>query len=66
MYVVDGIVYYVVVNILGVVFYIFILVLINVILFYVIVLVNKGWRKVCKEDLVLVLGLNVVEGKVVY
>ena len=38
----------------------------NATLPYVIALANKGWKKACKDDPALALGLNVVEGKVVY
>tara|TARA_B110000444_G_scaffold259433_1_gene303156 strand:- start:3075 stop:3287 length:213 start_codon:yes stop_codon:yes gene_type:complete len=27
---------------------------------------NKGWKKACEEDLSLRLGLNIVNGKIVY
>lgn len=65
-YVVDGIVHYAVANIPGAVPYTSTLALTNATLPYVIALANKGWRKACKEDPALTLGLNVVEGKVVY
>ena len=42
------------------------LALTNATLPYVIALANKGWKKACKDDPALALGLNVVEGKVVY
>ena len=31
-----------------------------------IALANKGWKKACKENPALALGLNIVEGKIVY
>ena len=65
-YVVDGIVHYAVANIPGAVPYTSTLALTNATLPYVIALANKGWRKACKEDPALALGLNVVEGKVTY
>lgn len=65
-YVVDGIVHYAVANIPGAVPYTSTLALTNATLPYVIALANKGWRKACKEDPALALGLNVIEGKVVY
>lgn len=65
-YVVNGIVHYAVANIPGAVPYTSTLALTNATLPYVIALANKGWRKACKEDPALALGLNVVEGKVVY
>ena len=42
------------------------LALTNATLPYAIQLANKGWRQACQENLELELGLNVVEGKVVY
>ena len=38
----------------------------NATLPYVIALANKGWKKACKENTALALGLNIVEGKIVY
>ena len=38
----------------------------NATLPYAIQLADKGWRRACKENHELELGLNVVEGKVVY
>ena len=63
---IDGIVHYAVANIPGAVPYTSTLALTNVTLPYVIALANKGWKKACKDDPALALGLNVVEGKVVY
>ena len=60
------VVHYAVANIPGAVPYTSTLALTNATLPYVIALANKGWRKACKEDPALALGLNVVEGKVVY
>lgn len=65
-YVVDGIVHYAVANIPGAVPYTSTLALTNATLPYVIALAGKGWKKACKDDRALELGLNVVEGKVVY
>lgn len=65
-YVVDGIVHYAVANIPGAVPYTSTLALTNATLPYVIALAGKGWRKACEEDPALKLGLNIVEGKVVY
>ena len=58
--------HYAVANIPGAVPYTSTLALTNATLPYVIALANKGWEKACKEDHALELGLNVVEGKVVY
>ena len=38
----------------------------NATLPYTVALANKGWRKACKDDPALALGLNVVEGQVTY
>ena len=65
-YVVDGIVHYAVANIPGAVPYTSTLALTNATLPYVIALANKGWKKACKDDPSLALGLNIVEGKVTY
>lgn len=65
-YVVDGIVHYAVANIPGAVPYTSTLALTNATLPYVIALAGKGWKKACEDDSALQLGLNIVEGKVVY
>lgn len=65
-YVVDGIIHYAVANIPGAVPYTSTLALTNATLPYVIALANKGWKKACKDDPALALGLNIVEGKVTY
>ena len=54
-YVVDSIVHYAVANIPGAVPFT-----------STMALANKGWRKACKDDPALALGLNVVEGQVTY
>jgi alanine dehydrogenase len=38
----------------------------NATLPYVLQLANKGWLKACRDNAELKVGLNVVEGKVVY
>ena len=65
-YIVDGIVHYAVANIPGAVPYTSTFALTNATLPYVIALANKGWKKACKENPALALGLNIVEGKIVY
>ena len=65
-YVVDGIVHYAVANIPGAVPYTSTMALTNATLPYTIALANKGWKKACKDDGSLALGLNVVDGKIVY
>ncbi|MFT4522608.1 MAG: alanine dehydrogenase [Bacteroidia bacterium] len=65
-YVVDGVLHYCVANMPGAVPYTSTLALTNATLPYAIQLANKGWKKACKDSLELKLGLNVLEGKVVY
>ncbi|MFI3316257.1 MAG: alanine dehydrogenase [Rikenellaceae bacterium] len=65
-YQVDGIVHYAVANIPGAVPYTSTLALTNATLPYAIALADKGWKKACADSAELRLGLNVVEGKVVY
>ncbi|MEG1562675.1 MAG: alanine dehydrogenase [Bacteroides sp.] len=65
-FLVDGILHYAVANIPGAVPYTSTLALTNATLPYVQALAKKGWKQACKEDASLALGLNVVEGKVVY
>ncbi len=65
-YVVDSVVHYAVANIPGAVPYTSTLALTNATLPYAIALADKGWRKACADSKELRLGLNVVEGKVVY
>ena len=66
VYVVDGIMHYCVANIPGAVPYSSTLALTNATFPYVMMLANKGWRKACKEDESLAMGLNIVKGKVSY
>jgi alanine dehydrogenase len=65
-YVVDGVVHYCVANMPGAVPYTSTLALTNATLPYAIQLANKGWKKACNDNADLRLGLNVVNGKVVY
>ena len=65
-YVVDDIVHYAVANIPGAVPFTSTSALTNATLPYALALANKGWQQACKEDATLALGLNIVEGKVVY
>ena len=65
-FVVDDILHYCVANMPGAVPYTSTLALTNATLPYAIDLANKGWKKACQENKELELGLNVVEGKVVY
>ena len=66
IYYVDGILHYCVANIPGAVPYSSTLALTNATLPYVVQLADKGWRRACKENRELELGLNIVQGKVVY
>lgn len=66
VYHVDGILHYCVANIPGAVPYTSTLALTNATLPYALQLADKGWRQACRENGELALGLNVVEGKVVY
>jgi alanine dehydrogenase len=65
-YFVDGILHYAVANMPGGVPRTSTLALTNATLKYAVKLARDGWRKACREDRSLALGLNVVEGKVVY
>ena len=65
-YFVDGILHYGVANMPGAVPRTSTLALTNATLRYGLRLARDGWRKACRADPALRLGLNVVEGKVVY
>jgi alanine dehydrogenase len=65
-YIIDDVVHYCVANMPGAVPYTSTVALTNATLPYVIQLANNGWKKACKENKDLLLGLNVVGGKVVY
>lgn len=65
-YVIDGIIHYCVANMPGAVPYTSTLALTNATLPYALQLANKGWKKACADNEELKLGLNVVNGKVVY
>jgi alanine dehydrogenase len=65
-YFVDRILHYAVANMPGGVPRTSTLALTNATLKYGVRLARDGWRKACREDRALALGLNVVEGKVVY
>lgn len=66
VYYVDGILHYCVANIPGAVPRTSTLALTNATLPYAIQLADKGWQRACRENPELALGLNVVEGTVVY
>src|ERR1043166_2168346 len=65
-YIVDGIVHYGVTNMPGAVPRTSTLALTNATFPYARRLATQGWKQACREDRALRLGLNVVEGKVVY
>jgi alanine dehydrogenase len=65
-YFVDGILHYAVANMPGGVPRTSTLALTNATLSYGLRLARDGWKKACRDDRALCLGLNVAEGKVVY
>jgi alanine dehydrogenase len=65
-YIIDEVVHYCVANMPGAVPYTSTIALTNATLPYAIQLANKGWKKACRENAELRMGLNVVNGKVVY
>lgn len=65
-YIIDDVVHYCVANMPGAVPYTSTLALTNATLPYAIQLANKGWKKACQENKELELGLNVINGDVVY
>jgi alanine dehydrogenase len=66
VYTVDGVIHYCVANMPGAVPYTSTLALTNATLPYAIQLANKGWKKACSDNNELKLGLNVINGIVVY
>lgn len=66
IFVIDGVVHYCVANMPGAVPYTSTIALTNATLPYAIKLADKGWQNACRQDTALRLGLNVVNGKVVY
>ncbi len=66
VYIVDGVVHYCVANMPGGVAKTSTLALTNATLPYAVELANKGWRKACAESREIMLGLNVVDGKITY
>jgi len=65
-FIIDEVVHYCVANMPGAVPYTSTLALTNATLPYALQLANKGWKRACQENPELRLGLNVVDGKVVY
>lgn len=66
VYEVDGIVHYAVANIPGAVPNTSTLALTNATLPYALALADKGWRRACKDDHALELGVNIVDGKITF
>lgn len=65
-FIIDDVVHYCVANMPGAVPFTSTVALTNATLPYAIQLAQKGWQKACAENAELKLGLNVVQGKVVY
>ena len=65
-YVIDEIVHYCVANMPGAVPYTSTVALTNATLPYSIQLANKGWKEACSQNAELKLGLNIINGDVVY
>jgi alanine dehydrogenase len=65
-FIIDEVVHYCVANMPGAVPYTSTIALTNATLPYALQLADKGWKKACQENLELQLGLNVVNGKIVY
>jgi len=66
VYIIDEVVHYCVANMPGAVPYTSTIALTNATLPYALELAGKGWQQACTDNHALRLGLNVVQGKVVY
>jgi alanine dehydrogenase len=66
IFIIDNVVHYCVANMPGAVPYTSTLALTNATLPYAIQLAGKGWQAACRENNELKLGLNIVNGKIVY
>jgi len=66
VYVIDDIVHYSVANMPGAVPYTSTLALTNATLPYAVQLANKGWQQACADNRELLLGVNAVQGDIVY
>ena len=66
IFVIDDVIHYCVANMPGAVPYTSTLALTNATLPYALQLANKGWKQACRDNAELRLGLNIVNGKVVY
>jgi alanine dehydrogenase len=65
-YVVEDVIHYCVANMPGAVPYTSTLALTNATMPYAIQLANLGWKEACKQSKEMRLGLNIINGKVVY
>ena len=65
-FIIDDVVHYCVANMPGAVPYTSTLALTNATLPYAIQLANKGWKQACNDNEELKLGLNVIDGEIVY
>lgn len=66
IYIIDDVIHYCVANMPGAVPYTSTVALTNATLPYALQLANKGWKQACKENSELKLGLNIINGEVVY
>lgn len=66
IYIIDEVVHYAVANMPGAVPYTSTVALTNVTLPYILRIARYGWEEACRKDQGLALGLNIVEGKVMY
>ncbi len=66
VYTIDGIIHYCVANMPGAVPYTSTIALTNATLPYAVQLANKGWKRACAENPELRLGLNAIDGHIVY
>jgi alanine dehydrogenase len=66
IYIIDDVIHYCVANMPGAVPYTSTVALTNATLPYALQLANKGWQQACRDNNELKLGLNIIEGEVVY
>jgi alanine dehydrogenase len=66
IYIIDNVIHYCVANMPGAVPFTSTTALTNATLPYALQLAGKGWQQACRDNEALKLGLNVVEGKIVY
>lgn len=65
-FIIDDVVHYCVANMPGAVPYTSTLALTNATLPYALKLAGKGWKKACQENQDMKMGLNIIQGKIVY